>query len=182
MSTTSKLLTAEEFWQLDDHRLLELECGEIVAMNQPGLRQGYVCTKVASIVDRYVDEHRLGRVFCNDAGIVTERDPDTVRGPDVMYYSFQRLPADQLPEGYADVPPEVVFEVLSPEDRPRRVIRKIGEYLAVGVLCAVVLDPETRTVSLHRNGQLPIELPLTDEVKLPEIGERFAAPVVKLFS
>ena len=34
----------------------------------------------------------LGRVVTNDSGIVTQRDPDTVRGADVAYYSYARLP------------------------------------------------------------------------------------------
>lgn len=181
MSTTTKLLTAEEFREIDDHRRLELECGELVIMNQPGLRHGYVCTKVVSVVDRFVEEHKLGRVFSNDAGVVTERGPDTVRGPDVMYYSFQRLPADQLPEGYGAVPPEVAFEVLSPDDRPQRVIRKITEYLTIGVLCVVILDPESRTISLHRSGQLPQELSILDELRLPEISDAFTVQVAKMF-
>ena len=182
MSTTAKLLTAEEFWKIADHRQMELECGEVIIMNQPGLRHGYVCTRVISVVDQFVEAHRLGRVFSNDAGVVTERGPDTVRGPDVMYYSFARLPADVLPEGYGNLPPEVAFEVLSPDDRPRRVIRKIAEYLTVGVLCVVVLDPESRTISLHRKDQLTTELSIRDELRLPEISDAFAVPVARLFS
>lgn len=181
MSISEKLLTADEFQKLDDGRRLELERGEIVVMNQPGLRHGRVCTKVGSLVDQFVDKHQLGQVFNNDAGIVTTRDPDTVRGPDVMYYSYQRLPKEDLPEGYADVAPEVVFEVLSPDDRPRRVIRKIAEYLSAGVLCVVVLDPESRTVSLHRPGQVANELAFQDTLLLPEIADHFEVPVAKFF-
>ncbi len=48
----------------------------------------------------------------NDAGVITERDPDTVRGADVAFYSYRRVPKDAEPEGYPDAIPEFVFEVL----------------------------------------------------------------------
>ncbi len=182
MAIGAHLMTAEEFQQLDDERQLELERGELLVMNRPGLRHGYVSGKTLRIIGDFVEKHKLGRVFGNDSGVVTERGPDTVRGPDVMYYSFQRLPADQLPAGYADVAPELVFEVLSPDDRPSRVLRKIREYLTAGVLCVVILDPEMQWISLHRKGELAIDLTREDELTLPELSASFQKPVLKFFT
>ena len=35
-----------------------------------------------------MDEHDLGHVLSNDSGVITERDPDTVRGADISFYSY----------------------------------------------------------------------------------------------
>ena len=63
---------------------------------------------------QFCDEHNLGHVVSNDSGVVTERDPDTVRGADVAFYSYGRVPPGPFPRGYLAVAPELVFEVRSP--------------------------------------------------------------------
>jgi hypothetical protein len=77
------------------------------------------------LVDRFLEDHDIGRAVTNDSGVVTERNPDTVRGADVMYHSYhQRMPADMEPEDYPEVPPEIIWEVLSPNDRRQKVLAR----------------------------------------------------------
>jgi hypothetical protein len=59
--------------------------------------------------------------------VITERGPDSVRGPDVSFYSYAKVPKDQPPEGYPDVPPDLDVEVLSPHDRWVKVQGKVVE-------------------------------------------------------
>src|SRR5947209_3656170 len=111
-TTTPGLLTAEEFARRDDPgHPEELVKGGIVAMPVPGARHGYVCSRASLLVNLYLMEHNVGRVLGNDSGVVTERGPDSVRGPDVSFYRYERMPL--LPVGYPDVPSDLVFEVLS---------------------------------------------------------------------
>ena len=70
---------------------------------------------------------------------------DSVRGGDVVFYSYTRLPRGPIPEGYLEVVPELVFEVRSPSDRWAKITAKVGEYLDAGVLVACVLDPAKAT-------------------------------------
>jgi len=56
-------------------------------------------------------------------GIVTERGPDTVRGPDVSYWSAARLPFDLIPVGYPEIAPDLCVEVLSPATDSHRSCR-----------------------------------------------------------
>ena len=63
----------------------------------------------------------------NGTGVITERGPDTVRGPDVAYLSFARQPTVQ--ENYFEVGPDLAVEVLSPSNRRKQVEEKIAEYL-----------------------------------------------------
>src|ERR1700758_5137292 len=115
MATVETLLTAEEYRLLPDNgQPTELVRGRIVPLNMPYPRHGEICSRVDRLVGFYVDEQRLGRLVTNDSGVVTERGPDTVRGADIAFYSYQRIPPGPLPQGYLDVLPEAVFEVRSP--------------------------------------------------------------------
>src|SRR5207249_8014547 len=87
------LFTAEEYAQRPDPGYPEeLVRGRIVPMSQPTRRHGQICNKVGRILGNHAEEHDLGHVLNNDSAVITEREPDTVRGADVAFYSFARLP------------------------------------------------------------------------------------------
>jgi hypothetical protein len=48
----------------------------------------------------FVDEFKLGRILISDSGINTKRDPDTVRGADIAFYSYARMPKGPAPNDY----------------------------------------------------------------------------------
>ena len=49
--------------------------------------------------------------------MVTERGPDTVRGPDVCFYSHARWPGPRSDTDLPPVPPDLAVEVVSPGNR-----------------------------------------------------------------
>src|SRR6516165_1855375 len=111
-TATQPLLTAEQFAQRPDPGYPEeLVRGRIVPLPQPNRRDGQICAKVVRLLGDHVEQNDLGYVLSNDAGVITERNPDTVRGADVAFYSFGRLPRGELPDHYPDVAPELVVEV-----------------------------------------------------------------------
>src|SRR5207244_1669587 len=134
MSIVQTLLTAEEFARLPDRgRPTELVRGRIVEMNVPFPRHGQVCGQTAYLLKDYLRTDDRGQVVTNDSGVITERDPDTVRGGDVCFYSYTRVPKGPLPQGYLSVVPDAVFEVRSPDDRWSKITAKVAEYLNAGV-------------------------------------------------
>src|SRR5688572_16950714 len=150
VTTPTRLLTAEEYILLpDDGRRTELRRGVVVYMNLPGFRHGEVCGNVYHYVDTFVRANKLGRTLSNDSGIITKRGPDTVRGADVSFYSYQRVPKGQSPVGYAGASPEVVFEVVSPSNTRLAIAEKTGEYVNAGVNVVCVVDPQFKTVNVH---------------------------------
>ncbi|MFO0951430.1 MAG: Uma2 family endonuclease [Isosphaeraceae bacterium] len=143
------LMTAEVFaLRPDPGHPEELVRGQVVTIPPPKPRHGYLCNKAGRLLGNFCDEHRLGWVFNNDTGVVTERDPDTVRGADVAFYGFGRLPDGPLPDTYPAVAPDLVVEVLSPSDRWPRVLVKVGEYLDAGTRLVLVLDDDERRAHL----------------------------------
>jgi Uma2 family endonuclease len=182
MATVATLLTAEEYLLLpDDGRHTELVRGKIVAMNMPAPRHGYYCSNIVLLVGSYVKDRDLGRVLSNHSGVVTEHDPDTVRGSDVCFYSYSRVPKGPLPEGYLEIAPELVFEVRSPSDRRSAILLKVGEYLTAGVQAVCVLDPQTRTLTIYRDDKEEQRLSAEDEFTLPDILGEFGVLVRRFF-
>jgi len=123
-------ITASEFERMldpTDGSKLELVRGEVIVMPPPKGRHGIVCQRLGRFLGNYVEPAKLGWVTTNDTGVMLERGPDTVRGPDVAFWSITRQP--QMPEGYFEIPPDVAIELLLPNDRRPDVREKIKEYL-----------------------------------------------------
>lgn len=169
MSTVStRLMTAEEFYEWchrpdNRDRNFELERGKVVEMSRPGERHGVVCHNVNYLLGAYLRQRRKGRVCANDTGLVLERDPDTVRGPDVFLYDQSR-PYEQLTSKYSEEVPQLAVEVLSPNDNWGKVLRRVAEFLQRGVAVIWVIDPENRTATVLLPGQLPQVLEENDEI------------------
>ena len=169
MSTLTRsghLLTAEEFEAEPDDRRTELVEGKVVEMSPTGYRHGRVQIRIARLMGNFVDERDLGDVS-GESGVITRRNPDSVRGPDVMFYSWERMPKGEATIGFTEVAPEVIFEVLSPSQTLRKLVKKAEEYLAAGVLCVCIVDPEQRSVMVHERDMPVLVLTEQDTLQLP---------------
>ena len=95
-----------------------------------------------------------GKVHSGEAGFRLRRDPDTARrhrrGLCLGRTGGQDATESQL---FYDGPPVLAVEILSPSDKHEDIVEKIRLYLEAGVVVWVV-DPDFRTVSVHRPGQL----------------------------
>jgi Uma2 family endonuclease len=177
------LLTAEEFARRPDPGYPEeLVKGRIVPLPIPGLRHGAVCTSVIYLLGDVDERQDLGYVISNNSGVITERGPDSVRGPDISFYRYETIPRGSLPVGYPDVPPDFVVEVLSPDDRWPSVLAKVAEYLNAGVAAVAVLDPERRNLHLYEGDQ-PVRIPgESDDLALPALLGDFRVAVGRFFA
>src|SRR5215831_14672334 len=100
-TAAANLITAAEFARRPDPgHPEELVRGRIVPMLPPTRRHGQICNKAGRIFGNFAEEHDLGQVLNNDSGVITEQGPDTVRGPDVAFYSYSRIPRGPLPADY----------------------------------------------------------------------------------
>lgn len=175
-------ITAEQFATRPDPGYPEeLVRGRIVRMTPPGTRHGQICLRMACFLGKYTDEFDLGQAVCNDSGIITQRDPDSVRGADLSYYSYNRIPKGQMPVSYPAVAPELVVEVRSPSDRWTKVLVKVGEYLEAGVGAVCVLDDASRTAQIYEADQPVRILNEADELTFPGLLPGFAVAVRRFF-
>jgi Uma2 family endonuclease len=128
MTTPRPSITDQDLLRLPkDGRKYELVDGEI-RVSPAGARHGRISLRLGAALLAFVREEGLGEVFDSSTGY---RLPGgNVRSPDASFVSSKRLP--RVPEGFLELAPDLAVEILSPEDSPRGVLDKVGEYLAVG--------------------------------------------------
>lgn len=176
-----KLLTAEEFAALPeppDGSKEELLRGEVITMPVSNSRHGLVQAQIAYLLHDAVRSCKIGWVTIG-SGVVIERDPDTVFGPDVSFFSIARYP--NRPEGYFEIPPDLVVEVLSPDDRRKNVREKIKDYVKSGVKLVWLVDPEVRTVTVYAGSLRGTELDETETITGGEVLPEFSCKVAEFF-
>ena len=104
-------MTAEDFFEFcqrpeNRQRRFELERGEVVELPPTTVGHGCVCGNCIWLLGSYVREQNRGYIASNDAGLVVEREPDTVYGPDIFLF-HEATAFDELPAKWEDRPPAV---------------------------------------------------------------------------
>jgi Uma2 family endonuclease len=147
---TESLITGEALAEMGDIGRCELVEGKIIMRSPTGWRHGNYESRFDHSLRSFVEERNLGKILVGEVGLYTQRNPDTVRGADVIFISNERL-AQIKSASFLDVAPELVVEVMSPDDRWTEVKQKIREYFAIGVVLVWVADPTDKTVSVYRS-------------------------------
>jgi Uma2 family endonuclease len=151
--STKTLLTADDLWKIvADGSRYELSRGELVPMTPVGLEHSWIVARLGMFLTSYVMEHQLGIVGM-EAGFKLEGDPDTLRAPDIHFISKARIEKVGITPKFADFPPDLAIEVLSPSDTVSEMQRKVEEYLGSGVRLIWVVEPGTKTVTVYRTHQ-----------------------------
>ena len=180
--TTAKqgLLTAEDLLRLYSEGVKgELIRGALHETVAAGGEHGDIAGALIAEVRGYARPRRLGRV--GGSGIMLERDPDTVREPDVYYISAEKLPLDVEVAGYYEVVPDMVAEIISPSDRRGEFYEKVQMWLDFGVRLVPAVYPQTRTIAAHRPGHQPITLAYDDTLEGGDVIPGFRCPVRDIF-
>jgi Uma2 family endonuclease len=176
-----KLITAEEYARWPDlGKPSELVRGKIVLGEFAPPRHGQICTEVMLHLGNSQSIRSLGHLVALSS-IITERNPDTVRGADFSFYSYVDFPPGPLPWGYLNKPPQFVLEVLSPDDRRCEMLTKAAEYLNTGVQVVCVLDPEDEKAYIYHAEKPERILTADQEFSVPNVLPDFRVPVKAFF-
>ena len=165
--TSKHQIHAEDLpYAAPEEEFCELVAGNVVCEPPPGETHGWITVNVLSLLGPFVRTRRLGRVYA-ESGFVLARDPDTVRASDAAFVSTERLAAGTglrgAPRGpYFEGAPDLAVEVLSPSNSPAAVAHKVRDFLAAGTLAVWVINPEDRTLTIHRRDQVPQRLAGSD--------------------
>lgn len=174
------LITAEELAHLPDLGPCELVNGKIVRLSPARPLHGIVELRLGAAMLAYADKSERGIVMSGEVGLVTRHNPDTVRGADLVFMSHGRY-ARRGSASFLEVPPELVVEVLSPDDRRGEVEEKLAEYLAMGVDLVWVVDPKSQYVLAYRSMFEVERFEVGDLLADEEILPGFSVPVADLF-
>jgi Uma2 family endonuclease len=180
---TTKLMTADDLLTMpDDGRFWELRRGVLREVSPSGFESSTITAVIGAWLTVYVIERRLGIVTIAEGGFVFEHDPDTVLAPDVAFVRREHVPARQERRKFSRIPPDLAVEVVSPSDRPRAVAEKIAIYLAAGVPLVWVVDPATRSATVHRPDQEPVARSIDDVLDGEEIVPGFQIRLSDVFA
>ena len=180
--TATKLLTADDLLRLDSEGVRgELIRGVLHETTSSGVEHGEIAAKLTILLGIFIMPRKLGTLVTSDVGVWLERDPDTVREPDIAYFSAARLPPDVRITGYAEVPPDLVVEIVSPSDTRREVRDKARMWLSYGVALVWVVQPDTRTVDVYEPGQAAVTLTDNDTLDGSEVLPGFTCPISDIF-
>jgi Uma2 family endonuclease len=147
-TTTRRIATEEDLRNTPDDGIYELVDGEI-RMSLAGGTHGKTSMVLVVLLGSHVKQHRLGHVFGPDTG---HRLPSgNVRCPDVSFVRAGRFPDEVVPTDWVNLPPDLAVEVVSPNDRLRWILDKVGEYLEAGVRLVWVIDPQKRRATAYRS-------------------------------
>ena len=148
--TKTKLITAAELLRLYSKGVRgELIRGELYETMPSGQEHGEIAMQIGRLLLNFAAPRRLGRVMGSDAGVWLERDPDTVREPDVAFFAADKMPPGARVSGYAEAVPNLVVEIASPSNSAREVRDKARMWLSFGVRLVWVVYPDARAVELH---------------------------------
>lgn len=113
-----------------------------------GWRESLIASLLCELLRQYLRQHNHGLVSGPDGFMRILRTQ--VRGPDVAFVSWERLPGGRVPEAAVpEIVPDIAVEVLSEGNTYAEMSRKRREYFHAGVRQVWMVDPIERTVAVY---------------------------------
>jgi Uma2 family endonuclease len=174
--------TPDDLLALENGNCFELIDGQLVEKNM-GAEAGVIAANVIFLPRLFVRDHGGGVVSTQDAGYqIFPHAPDRVRKPDTSFIRHGRLPGNRVPRGNVSVAPDLVVEVVSPNDLAEEVNTRVVDYLLAGVRLIWVIYPATRFVQVFRPGGVVAYRTAADELGGEDVLPGFACRVEELFA
>jgi Uma2 family endonuclease len=187
MAVQEKFYTADEFWEIahlpeNSEKRLELTNGAIIEMAPAGGEHGSIAANFLIEIGNYVKRNHLGKVTAAETGYVLLQDEngrDTVRAPDVGYIAKERAP-EHLPKKFIRIVPDLVVEVVSPNDSADDIQDKLNDYRRAGVRLILFAYPSSQTLNVHTPGENRT-LGVDDTLDGGDVLPGFTLPVREIF-
>ncbi len=180
MSLSTQITTAEQLFVANLPQC-ELIGGEIVMMSPAGFNHGRFASRIVGALENHVTPRGLGVVTTAEAGFQIAHDPDTVRVPDVAFVRADRIPSGGV-KGFFQGAPDLAVEVISPTDRASEVAAKVQTWLQAGSSMVWVVDPENRTLTVHRGRHEIAVLTASDAIPGGDLLPGFSMSVGLIFA
>jgi len=141
-----QLATAESLLENHPQQRCELIDGEVRLMSPAGSEHGSIVGRLTVRIGLCVEQGQLGHFFGAETGFIIQRNPDTVRAPDVAFVVADRV-TDRLPTQFFPGPPDLAVEVLSPNDTASEVQEKAEAWLNSGCREVWLIDPRRKSAT-----------------------------------
>ncbi len=182
MATIESSVTPEDLLKIRDRPMPELVDGQLLERPPMGLKSDAIASRLGRWIGNHVESHDLGFV-CGAQGSyqIFPDDSRKVRIPDVSFLKKERMPPGPLPDGHCRVVPDLVVEVVSPNDQVSELNAKIEDFLNAGVPLIWVADPETWTIHVYRSGGTVTRLRAGDILDGEDVLPGFRCEVTRIF-
>ena len=149
MIQTKTQLTLEEFFALPEGEgdiTYELIDGQALPKMSPKKFHSRLTRSLIKILEQWGDER--GEIGVEWAVKLTRKRRDWVPVPDLLYVSYERLSPDWNEDKACPVVPELVIEIISPEQTFGQLAAKARDYLDAKVLRVWVVDSKAKSITV----------------------------------
>ena len=179
----SPALTPEDLLLMpDEGQGFELVRGDLREMNV-SRESSRVSSRISHLLESFVESGHPGWVFGEGTSYrCFSDDPKGTRRADASFIALDRMPLETYEdEGHTTTVPDIVAEVVSPDDLSHEVDEKRDEWLAAGVKIVWVVTPGVDTVEVYRQDGGHDFLRINDTLTAEGVLPGFSCPVADLF-
>lgn len=180
VQTPSKPITLEAFLNLPETKpASEYIDGHIIQKPMPQGKHSRLQDKFVKVINAVVEPEKVACAFpelrCSFEGASIV--------PDIAVFTWSRIPTDENGEiaNVFPVAPNWIIEILSPDQRPTKVTKKILRCLKNGAEMGWLIDPEDRGVFVYQPGQVEILDEPEAVLPLPRFMAEITYKVADLF-
>jgi len=156
---------------------VELTNGRISIVGPSDIVSSEVGILFSRLLANWVYPRRLGRVFDSAGGFIL---PDSnLTAPDVSFVRAARL--RQSPRYFGELVPDLVVEIKSQSDRIKPLVTKILNFVELGAVMGILIDPDEETVTVYGHQGEPTILNNGDILTLPELFPGWELAVSELW-
>jgi Uma2 family endonuclease len=166
----------------------ELVRGRLMVREPAGWSHGDIAARILVALSTHLRTEQRdndwtnprGRVLAAETGFTLQRNPDTVRAPDVAYVRWDRCPQQPF-AGFAEFAPDLAVEVQSPSQRAGTMLAKVADWLEAGTQLVWLVDPLRRTAHVYRADGSQSALAARESLSGEDVLPGFALPLDELF-
>jgi Uma2 family endonuclease len=184
------LLTAKDLATdpLPDART-ELVRGRLLVREPVGYRHGDIVVRIVVAISAHLAIEQAnsgsasprGRLVAGDVGFALQKNPDTVRAPDVAFIRLERCPPTDL-QGYPEFAPDLAIEVRSPSERAGGVLARVADLLNAGTQMVWIVDAVRREARIYRADGSETILSANESLLGEDLLPGLVIPLVDLFN
>jgi Uma2 family endonuclease len=143
-------LTEREFVDWVGDGWAEWVNGEVILMSPVNFEHADLHTFLVMLVGGWANEHDLGTVLTEPFQIRFALEKSR-RSPDIIFVSRRRM--SMMKTQHFEGPPDLIFEIISPDSQSRDRREKFLEYEKAGVREYWIVDPLSKKLEGYRFGR-----------------------------
>ncbi|MFM7579857.1 MAG: Uma2 family endonuclease, partial [Microcystaceae cyanobacterium] len=152
----------------------------LIVVANSGVEHGYLALTLGYFLTGFVRHHQLG-ITC-DSSTAFKMKTGNKRSPDVAFIAKERLQGlKRLPKGFFEGAPDLVVEIISPNNTFEEIHHKLVEYFENGTRLAWVILPDEECVLIYHQPKPSKLLLLEDSLEGEAVIAGFQLPLKELF-